>query len=135
MLEQLLERLPEQLLERLLERLPERLLERLLEPCLEVGRGVRGGGLRLPVEERQVGRLWQQPPLAVEDRLLCVEAQVELEAKFESGSSYISFKRGHQARSTWGQLEVKPGSNWVDPGVYSGSTQGQPGINPGSARG
>ena len=61
--------------------------------------------------------------------------KLKLEAKFESGSSYFSFNRRNQARSTQGQPGVNPGSTWSQVRVNLGSTQGQPGVNPGSTWG
>jgi len=49
--------------------------------------------------------------------------------KLESGSTYFSFNRWNQARSTWGQPGVNLGSTWGQPGVNLGSTWGQPGVN------
>jgi hypothetical protein len=40
---------------------------------------------------------------------------LKLKAKFESGSSFVSFKRWNQVRSTWGQSRVTPGSTKGQP--------------------
>jgi len=58
-----------------------------------------------------------------------------LKAKFESGASIFSFQRLSQARSTYGQAGVKPGSSWGQAGVKPGSSWGQDGVKLGSSWG
>ena len=68
--------------------------------------------------------------------------KLKSKAKFESGSSYFSFKPetkrvqpGFNPGSTWGQPGVNLGSTWGQPGVNLGSTWGQAGVKLGSSWG